>query len=296
MGRPKALLPVGGRTMLERVLDRLERGLRRLPGGKQPPLVVVAAAGQDLPTLPAHVGVTRDEVAEQGPLQGIAAGLAALEDRTDVVFVSSCDAPLLVPAFVSYLCGRLEPGDDIVLPRAGGRTHPLAGVYRPRVLPRVRWLLAAGQRRPFFLFEAVATRVVEADDLRRVDPDLDSLANVNTPEEYRAVLGRLQLPATASGPSGARSGHAPVSVVFELFGIARRRAGRSEVPVSGATLGEAVGALEAICPELSGILIRDGHLTAQARLSVNGERFVASATHRLRDGDRLILLSAAAGG
>ena len=74
------------------------------------------------------------------------------------------------------------------MPRVGGYHHPLAAVYRLDVEPVVRRLLAANRLRPFFLFEAVSTRVVEAAELAEVDPTFQSLRNLNTPEEYETAL------------------------------------------------------------------------------------------------------------
>jgi molybdopterin-guanine dinucleotide biosynthesis protein A len=204
MGRPKAWMKVGGRTMAAVVVDALREGLQRAwteatstggtrgdseagkVAGDLPPMVVVGAPDQELPPLPGVV-VTRDEVAEQGPLQGMAAGLAALQGRADAAYVSSCDVPLLRPAFVSRMLDLL--GDaDIVVPDVEGRHHPLAGVYRLSILPMVHELLSAGRRRPFFLFDRVRKRTVGPNELRPVDPELVSLRNINTKEEYERLL------------------------------------------------------------------------------------------------------------
>src|SRR5205085_4657886 len=83
MGRPKAWLPFGGELMLPRVV--------RLLGDAVSPLVVVAAPGQDVPPLPDGVAVTRDAEEGRGPLQGLLAGLRALEGRADAAYLSSCD-------------------------------------------------------------------------------------------------------------------------------------------------------------------------------------------------------------
>jgi molybdenum cofactor guanylyltransferase len=66
--------------------------------------------------------------------------------------------------------------------------HPLAAVYRCEVCDAVRRLLAAGKLRQVFLFDEVPTRIVEADELADVDPGLQSLRNVNSPEDYEAAL------------------------------------------------------------------------------------------------------------
>ncbi len=179
MGRPKATLPFGDEAMLQRVV--------RILGEVVAPLVVVAAAEQELPPLPAGVTVTRDEERGRGPLQGLDAGLAALQGRVDAAYASSCDVPFLQPAFVRRMMELL--GDNsICVPHLGGYRHPLAAVYRTGVLAAVRELLAADQLRPVFLFEKVPTRVVEAAELADVDPDFQSLRNLNTPEDYAQAL------------------------------------------------------------------------------------------------------------
>ncbi|HZZ79106.1 MAG TPA: nucleotidyltransferase family protein, partial [Gemmataceae bacterium] len=65
MGRPKAWLPIGDEVMLPRIVRLLRETVA--------PLVVVAAAGQDLPELPADTKIVHDEQPGRGPLQGIAA-------------------------------------------------------------------------------------------------------------------------------------------------------------------------------------------------------------------------------
>ncbi len=182
MGRPKAWLPFGGELMLQRVVRVLREVVE--------PVVAVAAPGQDVPPLPADVEVVRDEVEGRGPLQGLAAGLAALQGKADAAYLSSCDVPFLTPGFVRRMVGLLGEA-SIAVPKVGDYHHPLAAVYRVSVLPVVRDLLAADRLRPVFLFDAVPTRVVGPDELADVDPHFRSLRNLNTPEDYEAALREL---------------------------------------------------------------------------------------------------------
>lgn len=85
-------------------------------------------------------------------------------------------------------------------------------------------------------------------------------------------------------------------VVIELYGPARLRAGQAEITVDGRTVGEALRHLEAACPPLAGPVIQNGHLSCHYRLSLNGRRFISDHRHPLTAADRLILLSAEAGG
>ena len=144
MGQPKATLPFGPELMLQRVA--------RLLGEVVSPLVVVAAPDQELPTLPSDVKIVRDRREGRGPLEGLLAGLAALAGQADAAYVTGCDVPLLVPAFVRRVIERLQT-HEIAVPRVEGFHHPLAAVYRTSVLPKIEALLAADRMRPFFLFE-----------------------------------------------------------------------------------------------------------------------------------------------
>ena len=178
MGRPKVLLPFGDETMLQRVV--------RLVGEVVQPVIVVAGQEQELPELAASVQIVRDRRPGRGPLEGLAAGLAALGGRAEAAFVTSCDVPLLKPALVRRLLAML--GDcDAVVPHVEGFDQPLAAVYRRSVLPHAEALLAEGRLRPMFLFDRVRTRRVPPEEFADVDPNLESLRNINTPEDYEAV-------------------------------------------------------------------------------------------------------------
>jgi molybdopterin-guanine dinucleotide biosynthesis protein A len=74
-----------------------------------------------------------------------------------------------------------------------GFPHPLSAVYRVSVLPQVEALLAADRLRPVFLFDAVKTRRVQPQEMTRVDPELQTLRNLNTPEDYERALVKAGL-------------------------------------------------------------------------------------------------------
>lgn len=182
MGTSKALLPFGPETMLQRVVRLLSQVVA--------PIVAVAAADQVLPELPADVIVTRDEQEGRGPLEGLRAGLKALPAHVEAAYVTSCDVPLLVPAFVQQMLQFAERFDVAVI-ELDGFAHPLSAVYRRTTLPHVEELLANNRLRPAFLFEAVKTRRVHPMEVTS-DPELHTLQNLNTPEDYAKALTRLR--------------------------------------------------------------------------------------------------------
>lgn len=180
MGQSKAWLPFGPERMLQRVV--------RLTGDAAGPIVVVAAPGQNLPPLDDAITVVRDPVAGRGPLQGLAAGLAALPESVAVAYVTSTDAPFLQPSWIRRL-HELLGSHDIAIPYVDGRHHPLAAVYsRGTVLAAAAELLHEGQFRLMLLTERTRTRVVGPGELRGVDPIFQTLRNLNTPADYQAAL------------------------------------------------------------------------------------------------------------
>ena len=184
MGVPKATLPFGPETMLQRVV--------RLLGTVVSPVVVVAAREQALPELPHGITVTRDEREQKGPLEGLRAGLRALPSSVGIAYVTSCDVPLLVPAFVERMVGLL--GDhDIAVMEIEGFPHPLSAVYRRDTLPQVEALLAEDRLRPVFLFDTVRTRRVRPEEMTVVDPQLRTLRNLNTRADYLEALSEAGL-------------------------------------------------------------------------------------------------------
>jgi molybdopterin-guanine dinucleotide biosynthesis protein A len=189
MGLQKATLPFGPELMLQRVVRLLSSAVQ--------PIVVVAASTQELPSLPSEVLIAYDEREARGPLEGLLAGLSAIAPHADAVYATSCDVPLLHPAFVGAMIERL--GDaDIVVPVENGFAHPLAAVYRTSVLPHIRELLNANQLRPAFLFDRLQTHRVAVDALRPFDAQLSTLRNLNRPEDYLAALREAGFEPTES--------------------------------------------------------------------------------------------------
>ncbi len=263
MGSPKAALEWHGSTLLRRTAGILERF---------GPVVVVRAAGQELPELPASVRLIDDPREGKGPIQGIAAGLAAVGEQAEFTFVCSTDMPFLHPAFVRRMLGVVSAeAADVGLPLARGFPQPLAAAYRTSLAPLAERLVAADRLRPAFLFDECS--VVRLDDaalltdpvLAAFDPELDSVLNVNEPDDYKA----------------ARERPAP-QVTIQRFGTLAA-GGRGPEAVRAATVGEAAAA--------AGVSL-DGHVVA----ALNGEGITRDAQTPLATGDTVFFIASDAGG
>ena len=267
MGRPKAALEWHGITLLQRVVGIVGRVV-------DGPVVVVRAPGQELPQLPDRVVVADDAREGRGPLQGLAAGLAAVGDQAARAYVSSTDLPLLHPAFVGTVLRIAVREDvDVALPVAHGFRHPLAAAYRTSLLPSVERLIEEDRMKPAFLFESASVRELgEADllrhrDLADADPELLSLLNVNDPAEYQR----------------ARARSAPSVTVRRFGALARNGVGHQPLPVRAATLGAAAAA--------AGVEL-DTHVVA----ALNGDQISRDPGYPLAAGDAVAFIAADAGG
>lgn len=189
MGRPKALLPFGGELLLERIVHRISDVAASI--------VVVASVEQELPPLPESILVGRDRTPDRGPLAGIELGLELLGARTRAAFVSATDTPFLEPALIRRLVALLEEPFDAVVPFQGGYPEPLCAVYACSLAGEIQALLAADRLAAHVLARRSRTRradaalLLEDPALRAVDPELRSLRNVNTPEDYAEALAEL---------------------------------------------------------------------------------------------------------
>lgn len=184
MGRDKMALPIGNTTLLERVVAELRRAFS--------PIIVVAAREADQPSVidatACNVILIRDETAYQGPVDALRAGLGA--GPGDHAFVASCDLPLVSAEVALKLCAMLDD-QDAVIARVGGRLQMLHAVYRRRCLGALDAMAARGERRLHAIVDQIRARIVEEDEMRLIDPQLESFFNVNTPEDYRAALAAI---------------------------------------------------------------------------------------------------------
>lgn len=201
MGEPKAALDWRGSTLLRRAVGLVDRVV-------DGPVVVVRARGQELPTLPAGIEIVEDAHEGRGPLQGMAAGLQAIGRRCDSAYVCGVDAPLQHPAFIRHVLRSLSGEHDVALPHARGFDHPLAAAYRTRVAARIEQQIANDDLATGPLMDRLRVRRLDVGALRAdpaiaaLDPELDSLLNLNTREEYDAARA-LKAPAVTVRCSGS---------------------------------------------------------------------------------------------
>jgi len=180
MGRPKALLPFGAETLVERMVRRM--------AAVSSEVIVVSGPHLVLPPLAAGARIVEDEEPLGGPLSGIRYGLRAA--TSELCFVCGCDHPFFVPAVAEYLVDRCRAVPDALgaWPRWKTTPQPLLGAYRRTILPVVESMLFGGRRRAIDLPSLVTIVDVAASEVLAVDPSGGSFRDVDTPEDYAEAL------------------------------------------------------------------------------------------------------------
>ena len=169
-GQAKALMELGGRRIVERVLDAVAPAVDDL-------LLVT-----NTPDLYASLGLpmVADVYPDAGSLGGIYSGLKAAPG--EAAFTVACDMPFLHPAVVRLVVARAGEA-DVVIPRVGGQLETLHACYAKSCLPHIEERILAGRLKIVGFFERVRViEIAEAEVARHRDPAVVFM-NVNTPEE-----------------------------------------------------------------------------------------------------------------
>jgi len=178
LGRNKALLPLHGKTVIEKIVQEARHCTRAI--------TIITNSSEDY----AHLGYPcrSDVMPGGGPLSGIHAALTHCD--TEYVLVVSCDIPMVTRKVFETLISAL-PGYDIVLYKHN-HFEPLCAVYRQTCLPALEDLLAHGEYRIIDLFPALRVKVL------RTGSD-GVFKNINTDADYKSVRKAVSDSAASDG-------------------------------------------------------------------------------------------------
>ena len=182
MGRPKLALTLGGRTVLERVIDALKAA------AVDPVLVVLAPHVADLADIARQAGAVVLVLANETPdmRATVEQGLSLLEGQyrptsTDQWLLIPADHPTLDPAIIRELvkARASHPEYSIVVPTyQGKRGHPTL----------IDWKHVAGLRElPPDRGINSYLRACQAETLELAVASGDVLLDLDTPEDYRRL-------------------------------------------------------------------------------------------------------------
>ena len=176
LGRNKAAETIGGKSILERVIERLQPISSQI-------LIVTSAERTEFR------GIGKSEILPDlypgyGPLGGIYTGLVKAKSEHSIVV--ACDMPFLNTRLLSYMVE--QAGDfDAVVPRLdGGMIEPLHAVYSRSCLEKMKDRIESKQLSVESFIKAIRVKYIEQAESQRLDPKLLSFFNIN----YQADLER----------------------------------------------------------------------------------------------------------
>lgn len=182
LGVDKKELIFGGKTFLETIVQALTSVTQQI--------VLVGNVDPNRHQLSDSVSITQDKRANKGPLEGIHVGLKTLASDCDYAFVSSCDVPLLTGDLVEFLFARMGNRDAIV-PTKGPRKYGMTAIYHTKLHASIDQRIQQNKLRVCDLAEGFDVANIDAEALRVVDPELDTLTNINSADDYFRLLKRF---------------------------------------------------------------------------------------------------------
>lgn len=173
MGQDKGLVRLGGRPMIEHILEKVD------DLGDDVVLVT------NTPTQYLHFGLRMagDETPGAGALPGLRTALRVATGK--YVLVVACDMPFLQRDLLHHLIHlAFETDKDVIVPRWDNQLQTMLAVYkRTTCLTAVDHALADHQARMISFFPSVLVHKVEPEEVAQFDPHGRSFLNINTPEE-----------------------------------------------------------------------------------------------------------------
>ncbi|MBN1963060.1 MAG: molybdenum cofactor guanylyltransferase [Anaerolineae bacterium] len=180
MGTDKSFVPLLGQTLIEHVIARVT------PLVADPARDILLITNRPDDYAPFGLPMYTDVIPDAGSLGGLYT--AVLRSQAAHTLCVACDMPFLNTALLAYLLAQ-RAGYDVIVPRLDGYPEPLHAVYGKGCLEPMRAQIEAGRYKIIGFYGKVRLHFIEEADVRRLDPDLRSFVNVNTPDELASLRG-----------------------------------------------------------------------------------------------------------
>lgn len=172
MGANKAFVELDKKPLVRRVVENLQK-----PKIFNRIFLVVNDLTQFLSI---ELELYSDIFPEHGPLGGLHTALHFC--KSDYLFVSACDTPLVKPEIIELITHNAR-GFDACVPVINGNFEPLLAAYSKRALKAVESAINRGERRVVSFFNGVKLKKISEDEIKNLDPKLASFLNANSPED-----------------------------------------------------------------------------------------------------------------
>jgi len=175
MGENKALLKIGGLTLIERVYAVMDTLFSDV--------IIITNTPELYCSIPCRT--VADIYPGAGSIAGLHAGLHASPSKW--IFAAACDMPFLNTELIRLLCRRKNGFDAVVPMNCYGLREPLHALYNRSSLQVMQQTIEKGDKSILILLDQLRTRYISHQQVKMIPGGEESLRNVNTPEEFAAV-------------------------------------------------------------------------------------------------------------
>jgi molybdopterin-guanine dinucleotide biosynthesis protein A len=183
--REKSLMDIDGKPLITYVIKSLENIVDDI-------IISVRdkAQGKLLGSVLPEYTYAYDSYENTGPLAGILDGLALC--RNEFCFIAACDMPFINENVVKMLFRRSENHDAAIPCWEDGFLEPLHAVYRCKpMIFETKKAIETGKTIILAPIYKLKVDFVEIDDIRKIDPDLRTFININTPEDMNRIVNKI---------------------------------------------------------------------------------------------------------
>jgi molybdopterin-guanine dinucleotide biosynthesis protein A len=187
--KDKALIPLAGKPMILHVIDKCKDIVDEI-------LVIVNSKQQidaisNITERTTHFRIVADTRENfVSPLLG--ARTAFVNSSSKVTLLLPCDSPLIKTSVLELLFSAIDDWEAVVPRYPAGHIEPLHASYKTDISRKVvEQALSSGERSMKDLIMKLRALYLSTDIIRRLDPELDSLTNINTIEELRKVEDKI---------------------------------------------------------------------------------------------------------
>jgi len=179
-GTEKALLQVGGVRILDRIYDIYSQLFEE----------IILVTNNPQKFLEWDLLIVSDLFPIRSSLTGIHAGLFYMTNP--FAFISACDTPFLKKEIIETVIGKIEAQIDIVMPETAAGFEPLCAAYSKRCLQPAQHHLEQEKLKIIKTFRKSRIKTISEKVLRKIDPDLASFFNINTPGDLKRAEEMLK--------------------------------------------------------------------------------------------------------
>jgi molybdopterin-guanine dinucleotide biosynthesis protein A len=182
MGQDKATMPVGGKSLVNRVYDEVK--------GLFEEVFVISTrhrsiAGIDVPIL-------EDIIPIQSPIVGLVSAL--LYSRNPYVFVLACDLPFISQRSIEFILGEAR-GEDLIIPKTKGGYEPLYALYNKSCIPSLFRLIERNRLKLTDVFPYLTMKVLPGEHPCFMNKGNSVFINVNALDD----LAKLRIAGESFG-------------------------------------------------------------------------------------------------